>query len=126
MMRRRLAWRRLKPVKMKQNFVTAATSTNVATAPPGLCICNTASVVGVVDPSQGTTHEEFKTVSVNLDAIKIELDPNKHVPAPGFSAGTLVTQTYVNMTNWSPIKQMQRTVTDVMMVLSPTQKRYNL
>ena len=97
MMRRRLAWRRLKPVKMKQNFVTAATSTNVATAPPGLCICNTASVVGVVDPSQGTTHEEFKTVSVNLDAIKIELDPNKHVPAPGFSAGTLVTQTYVNM-----------------------------
>ena len=97
MMRRRLAWRRLKPVKMKQHFVTAATSTNVATAPPGLCICNTASVVGVVDPSQGTTHEGFETVSVNLDAIKIELDPSCHVRAPGFAAGTLVTQTYVNM-----------------------------
>jgi hypothetical protein len=62
MMRRRLAWRRMKPVKMKQNFVTAATSTNVATAPPGLCICNRPSVVGVVDPSQGTTHETWEDV----------------------------------------------------------------
>ena len=37
MMRRRLAWRRLKPIKMKQNFVTAATSTNVVKAPP-VCV----------------------------------------------------------------------------------------
>ena len=97
MMRRRLAWRRLKPIKMKQNFVTAATSTNVVKAPPGLCICNTASVVGVVDPSQGTTHEGFETKSVNLDAIKLHLDPSRSVPPPGFPAGTVVTQTYTNM-----------------------------
>ena len=82
MMRRRLA-ERLKPIKMKQNFVTATTSTNVVKAPPGLCICNTASVVGVVDPSQGTTHEGFETKSVNLDAIKLHLDPSRSVPPPG-------------------------------------------
>ena len=70
-MRRRLAWRRMKPVKMKQNFVTAATSTNVATAPPGLCICNRPSVVGVVDPSQGTTHEVWEdSVPVKTEVVE--------------------------------------------------------
>ena len=71
LMRRRLAWRRMKPVKMKQNFVTAATSTNVATAPPGLCICNRPSVVGVVDPSQGTTHEVWEdSVPVKTEVVE--------------------------------------------------------
>ena len=62
-----MAWRILKPGFIERDFITMATSTRCAAPPPGLCIVNQPSLLGMVDPAdqdKGVKHvvEKYKPV----------------------------------------------------------------